>query len=184
LEEEKKSKQSIKKSNNTRVRGISATTILLELEQELDNELTLQKFQSEKGPKVDNEIIMALERNRSSFDEIITKKEEDQEIMDIDSPSRITEKHMQNLSLVEDNTHLIPKLEEPTEEDLRIHLEEKRQKLLQDNDKTKGIITNILKEEDRSVGQVSIKEKLKFFALRGGLYLVFIDFLFLVCIQV
>lgn len=67
-------------------------------------------------------------------------------------------------------------------------LEDKKKeddKSLQKNaSKTDKIISNVLKEEDRAVGNVSFATKMAFFNMMGGIHFVFLDFLFLVGIQI
>jgi len=49
---------------------------------------------------------------------------------------------------------------------------------------TEKIIHNILKVEERKVGHVSFKDKINFFRMRGGIYTLVIDFIFLIIMQV
>lgn len=112
---------------------------------------------------------------------------------EIDSPSKIHHRDvmlnnakspeklgLQNFSFGEENT---PKEEDNLMQPKEIEKKEEKSNLVLITKQDK-LITNILKEEDRSVGNVPFSMKVSFFKMMGGFQFVVIDVLLLIGIQV
>jgi len=121
-----------------------------------------------------------LSNNLVASDKLLAMSDVNNESM-AKEDDNLLERKVQNIEKEEDQMDARTLISQKSLKDKEKEMEYKKQV---NASKTDKIISNVLKAEDRSVGNVTFATKMQFFKMMGGIHFVFLDFLFLIGIQI